>query len=103
VIVDQRYITGLPLLGILEPFLSFMQNLILLQVEVPPNYIFKPCRWVTHVVDHCKFNIAVPDDIRICFIFLFALVGALFVLETRLIEEHILTHDDGLQGQQDLQ
>lgn len=59
--------------------------------------------WVFDVVDHGEFDVTVPDDVSVCFVFLLALESTLLMLKSRLVEVDILTHDDGLDGDKHLQ
>lgn len=59
--------------------------------------------WVFHVLYHGEFYVPISYDICIGLVFLLSLDGALFVLETWLVEIHLLSHDDGLNRDQNLQ
>lgn len=59
--------------------------------------------WIPHVIDHSKFNITVSDNVRVCFIFLLSFGCALFTFKARLIKVDLFTHDNGLDGEENLQ
>lgn len=63
---------------------------------MPSNHGFKPLRRVLQVLQHSEFDISVSNHIGVSFILFLSFDGALFVLESRLVEVHLLRHDDGL-------
>lgn len=60
------------------------------------DYIFETFWWVPHILNHSKFDITVPNDIRVRLVLLLTFRGSLLTLKTWLIEVHLLTHDDCL-------
>ena len=99
-IAHQAIIGSFSLFGQLQPSLAFLEDLRPLEIEVAADDGLKAFGRVLDVVDHCKLDVAVPDDVCICLILLFSFESALFVLKAWLVEVDILTHDDGLNGDQ---
>lgn len=50
------------------------------------NDVLEPFWRVFNVFDHGEFDVSVPDDVRIGFVFLLAFDRSLFMLETWLVE-----------------
>lgn len=69
---------------------------MLFQLEMPSNHSLEAFGRILYIFKHCKFDVAIADDIGVSFILFLPLEGALFVLKSGLIEVNILAHDDGL-------
>jgi hypothetical protein len=103
VIEDQPSVARLSLLCVFNPFSAFLQNLILLQVEVPPDDSLKSLGRVLDIINHGELDIAVSDDIGVGLILLLTLLSSLFVFKARLIEVYLFSHNNRLNRNQHLQ
>lgn len=63
---------------------------------MPFNYVLKSFWWGSHVINHGKLYITVPNNIGIGFIFFLSLWCPLLSFEARLVEIHLFAHNDGL-------
>lgn len=97
-IVDQSHIVGLSFFSVFLPFSTLLHDLILFQIKVSSDDCFKSFWWIANVFDHCILYIAVSNDVRIGFIFLFTLLCTLLVFKAWFVEVNLFTHDDGLNG-----
>lgn len=102
-IEDQPSVARLSLLCVFNPFSAFLQNLILLQVEVPPDDSLKSLGRVLDIINHGELDIAVSDDIGVGLILLLTLLSSLFVFKARLIEVYLFSHNNRLNRNQHLQ
>ena len=75
---------------------------MLLQVEVTTDDSFESFGRISEVLDHREFNVTVSHDIRVSFVLFLTFGCALLVFETWLIEIYFFTHDDCLDGKEDL-
>ena len=102
-VTDQTVIRCLSLLRQFQPSLTLLQNLLTFKIEVPPYDCLETFGRSTDVIDHCKFDVTVSDDIGICLVLLLPLESPLLMLKTRLVEVYVLAHDDGLDTDKHLQ
>lgn len=53
------------------------------------NDMFEPFWRVFDVFDHGEFDVSIPDDVRIGFVFLLTFDSSLFMLKSRFVEIHL--------------
>lgn len=103
VVADESVVWSLSFFSIFEPFLSFFKNFIFFKVEMSLNNMFESFWWIFNVLNHCKFNVTISDDVSISLILLFSFNSSLFMFESGLIEVNLFRHDNGLNWDKNLQ
>ncbi len=101
-VINKSIVGSFSFLCPLNPFLALFYNLFLFDVKVSPNNLFKTFRWIFYLPIHCITNVTKTYYIRISFILSFSFFCALFALEARLIEIHIVTHSNTLSRDKQL-
>ena len=102
-VTDQASIGSLSFFSQFLPFTALLEDLVLFEVEMPPDDRFETFWWILDVFKHCVLDVTISDNVGISLILLLALNTALLVLKAWLVEVDVLAHDNGLDGDQHLQ